>query len=239
MPGVWEQGPNKERVDLVVAVPIVNKSLVSIDWTFSLLEVLKPPYTKLIKQTGAPVDVARNYLVYAARELGAKHIFFLDDDVIGPDNLSLRSQMLYRLLAHHVPIVSGVYWSKKGHTALWSGIVDDRGEVPGYLAAEGWDRGGGNIFEIDVVPMGCCLIDMRVFDVIPPPWFEWTAKTPDVLGGFSEDFDFCRKALKHGFGIFVDTSIKCRHETLHGIDVHGEFKVDDTPKKGALVARAV
>jgi hypothetical protein len=43
-------------------------------------------------------------------------------------------------------------------------------------------------------------------------WFQWTEGY--VLGGVSEDFDFCAKIREGGFKIIVDTSMVCRHTGL-------------------------
>ena len=52
------------------------------------------------------------------------------------------------------------------------------------------------------------MVKTRVFDVIPRPWFEFDTYDNKPVG---EDINFCYKAKKCGFDVWVDTTIRTEH----------------------------
>lgn len=208
MSGFWER-PIGSSSEVVIACPTVG--IVSFNWALSTIGLAKPQSTAICGQIGLPFHVARNQLVRDAKQFGARFIWFIDTDVIPPVDAYARLKSL------NLPIVSAFSYSKKGHPALWKSALDGTAYTP--MKQDPGDK----LMEIDAIPMGCCLIDMRVFDVIPEPWFDWTIENAgeDVPGHFSEDFEFCRKAQRYGFRIFVHTGIRCKHETLLALDPMG------------------
>lgn len=178
----------------------------------------KPLGTHILTWKGTPVDVARNRLVKDAREMGAKYLFFLDDDVLPPPE-ALMTLMWWRL-----PIVSGLYWAKTGNPAVWRKAL----EGPNYVAYS--PQPNDVLVEAHALPAGCLLIDMRVFDVIPEPWFVWDMPDPKTKKGLSEDFYFSRLASQHGFRLFLDARVKCRHEAAIQMDPEGKYVVKPSLK---------
>lgn len=211
--GFWEVV--KPTTDLLIAAPTVG--IVSTSWALHLYEIAKTPQTRLQTWKGLPFDVARNQLVRDAQEQGAKHILFLDTDVLPPIDV------VRKLMWRHLPIVSGLVWSKArgGGPAAW---IKHEG---GYKFISNLPSDA--IMEVDAIPMGCCLIDMRVFDSIPYPWFNWRISEPgkNIPGQVSEDFDFCESVKEKGFRIFVDTGCRCKHETLLPLDPFGNHEDSD------------
>lgn len=208
MPGAWEV----QRPEVVIG--IISKGLTTIDWAVHLAYIDKPPLTEVLVWKGVPFDVGRNRLVKDARERNAKYIFYLDDDIIPPKNC------IPALLAQRLPIISGIYWAKTGHPALWQWNPDHTG----FSAIVGWP---GGVFPVDAVPAGCLLVDMRVFDRMEQqgiPWFEWTLDDPkgDHTGKFSEDLKFCANAQKASFSIHCHPGVICRHETIIPVDHTGK-----------------
>ena len=78
MAGAWEEGP--EQYTLVLATPTVG--LVSFEWALNTYSLDKPGTATIRGWKGLPFDVARNLLVKDARRLKARHIWFLDSDVL-------------------------------------------------------------------------------------------------------------------------------------------------------------
>lgn len=203
MPGAWE----KDEL-IIIGVPIAGP--VTIDWVCSLIALRKPPNTRLISWRGVPVDVARNRIVKDALRQGANYLFFLDSDVHPPENA------LIRLINWRLPIVSGLYYSKRGYPGVWRLLPD--GKFTPTPVQE------NSLMEVDGVPAGCLLVDMEVFRKVPFPWFRWTSEDPESEEGLSEDLFFCKKVREMGFKIFCDTTVKCYHEVL--------VKADPYWKKG-------
>lgn len=199
MPGAWEmlrRGPEG------VLIGIPSTGGVTIDFALELLALAKPPNTQIKVWRGMPIDVARNRLVKDAREMGAKYIFFQDSDQIAE-----RNDALIQLMSLQLPIISGLYWSKKSCPCMWR--LAPGGQT--YSPITQFPESG--LLEVDVCGCGCCLIDMRVFDHIPPPWFVWEVDDPMIQAGkFSEDFHFFRKAKAAGYKVLVHTGIRWYHE---------------------------
>lgn len=146
------------------------------------------------------VGEARNKIVEDALRDGVDYLFFLDYDVIPPQ------QALIKLLSLKVPIAAGVYHLK---------------QVPPQplIQIEGWPKAFeeydlGDLVKADGVGMGCTLIHMDVFKKIERPWFKTSpgySKNMTPVPGMTEDIYFCNKARAAGYEIIVDTGIQCGH----------------------------
>jgi hypothetical protein len=208
--GAWEALPSQEL--LVIAIPHVG--IVSFDWAVSF-KVLQPsvPYN-IISNRGLPIDRARDDLVLQAKALGATKLFFLDSDVkVPPDGLA-------RLWNWHLPIVCGVYGSKHESPGVWVQTApggDNRYSPVNPQILEQYP-----LFHHPqlVVGAGCMLIDLKIFDRIEKPWFEWTqGRRP---GGVSEDFYFCEKVRAAGIPIHIDNTVRCDHIDWSQLNWKGE-----------------
>ena len=151
---------------------------------------------------GKPYDEARNECVEAAYRKGVKWLFFVDDDVMLP------MDTLPTLMAHHASVVTGVYWMKKFPPQPL--LFKTLGDGPIY------DFKPGEILEIEGGGLGCCLINMEVFDKMDKPYFkcDWThidkngRKFKVPIG---EDHYFYIHAKEKGFKILCDTNVLCDH----------------------------
>lgn len=214
MVGAWERVPGHSP--LVIGICYSPVTPLTSEWLISLMNLDKISGTRVGFRRGVPIDVARNALVRYAQEHKAAYLFFLDADVIVPPDIVLR------LMAWKVPIISGVYWSKRGYPAVWEQHPSGKGFTPMKVLPK---RG---LTEVAAIPMGAALIDMRTFACIPDPWFQWTIFDPRQEGegkGLSEDLDFCRKASDHGFKLFVDPEIRCLHQSILPMTVEGEVEL--------------
>lgn len=179
------------------------------DATGKIRVLQKPPGTLWLESRGLSLTTNRTKLVSEALKSDATHFFFLDDDVIPPDDV------IPTLLAANFPIACGLYMAKKtkkerGLTAYMK--VSEKG-----YAAIGLEQ-KGRYAQVDVTGLGCCLIHRSVFERVPEPWFVWD---PD---GPSEDFFFFEKVAKElGIKPVADMECRCLHIGVFAMDTNNEF----------------
>lgn len=209
MAASWEQR-NQARV----LVGILHVETTTVAWAFGLRNLQVPG--AVTGATGMPFSHARNSLCMAALDHGFTHIFFLDSDVIPPNDAILR------LLVHKVPVISGVYHRRSPPEGVAVAMKGGRW-VQNYPP--------NVVMDVDVVGAGALLIHRDVLQALPPSrpgshWFDWRV---DLKGAgvfpdnecMSEDFTFCWNVRKHlGIPILLDTGVQCKHvgfsEVTHG-----------------------
>ena len=201
-----QQAPPKP----VIVIGLPTFGTVSMKWhvqTHDMLTLGKPMNRICLEKVviGSRVDEARNLIVNEALELRGtermrtSHVFFVDDDVL------IERDTLIRLLAHDVPIVSGLYYAKTPTPQPLLFLDAHAGPCVDYPKDQ-------------LVPchghgMGCTLIKREVFDAIEPPWFlteEGRLVGTDFIS-HTEDIYFLDKARAAGFQPMVDTAVKALH----------------------------
>ncbi len=207
MPGSWEY-PRP-----TVLIVILTRETVAMAWALGYRQLQFPPYANEITMYGMPFDHARSTGCQRTLETNHEYLFFLDDDVIPP------ADAIINLLKHNADIVSGLYYRRA--EPICPVMMK---EVDGGAK---WitEFKQGELVQADLVGCGCMLIKRKVLEIMKPPWFEWRCdpwRFPNITPQerCSEDYDFCRKARKLGFKIFVDTSVQCLH-TGHGVSMLG------------------
>ncbi|MDP6460053.1 MAG: hypothetical protein QF829_04605, partial [Candidatus Hydrothermarchaeota archaeon] len=87
--------------------------------------------------------------------------------------------------------------------------------------------GGGKLFRVDAVGMGCCLIKAEVFRSIAQPWFVY-----DVKRNRGEDIYFCEKVKEAGYDIWVDPEVLPVHLGVSEVGIEhfrSKFGREDSP----------
>jgi hypothetical protein len=174
---------------------------------------------KLVR--GIPQNLARDQLVELALEDPlVTHILFVDSDNIcnSPKDANVAMKMLYDC---NQPIVSGLYRAKQAQGFNWAAWIDIHKVNPEFPA----DKTGftpissysGNLFTVDVIGMGFCLIKREVYEKMPKPWHPWNTPSP------SEDFNFCLNAKKYGFDSWIMADVKLDH--IGQLNVHPDGTV--------------
>jgi hypothetical protein len=197
MPGSWELLPPKE-----VLVAILTRETVTAAWAKSHREMMLPPGHGIAFLAGMPFDHARNHAAHVVLEQGFQYLWFIDDDVIVPPDA-------YEILrSNNLDVVSGLYYRRNEPIVPVAIVKKPEG---GTTWLSSWTL--GQIIRVYYAGAGCMLIRRRVFEVMPPPWFEWMCDRNEAPEGerTSEDFTFCRKLEKHGFQTFLDTRVQCLH----------------------------
>jgi GT2 family glycosyltransferase len=145
---------------------------------------------------GYNIDQIRNLIAHWA--IRYDYLFAIDSDIVVPKDA------LIKMLMHDKDIVSGMYIQR----------------IPGTHSLEIYGSGGRILYdtirdrglvEIDSCGFGCVLVKSKVFADIEYPQFVYYSAI-DHKDTISEDTDFCSKAKRKGFRIWVDTSIKCPHK---------------------------
>jgi len=159
------------------------------------------------------ITVARNTLVEQAIAANVDYILFVDSDVVmeQPTDPNVALNNLFQVINKSTDIsnvnykdgriVSGLYRAKQktGYSyAMWLKYQDK-----GFTPIGNWN---GNWLNVDVVGLGFCLVDIKVFKEVPKPWFVWNEP-----GSISEDFYFCKLAKEYGFDTRVFTDVKLSH----------------------------
>lgn len=205
------------KTQLTTTKPIMNKTiLIAIPTnkyiepdTFKSIYDLEIPegYTTTFQYFfGYQVDQIRNLIAHWAERFD--YLFAVDSDMSFPPDT------LKKLLAHNKDVVSGLYIQRKpGQHTLE--IYRNGRNVP-YQ-----DIKGLGLVEVDGCGFGCVLVNSDVIRKIGYPQFVYKSAL-DHKDTFSEDTYFCMKAKQHGFRIWADTTIQCKH---HGSSV---FEVDNT-----------
>jgi hypothetical protein len=141
---------------------------------------------------------ARNKLCQLTLDEGASHLWFMDDDHAFP------AQMLTKLLAHDVAIVSPICLTRVHpfkpvqYTEKLDGEFQYLPMPLSQIETDGL---------VEVVAGGCAgmLIRRDVLESIEPPWFEYTDRSEDIV--------FCEKAKAAGFTLYADLSLRLGHVT--------------------------
>jgi len=171
----------------LVAICFPSGDMVHADFAANLAALCLDPGARVavVNCKSSIVAVARNQCVEAAQRFKASHVFFLDTDMVFP------LDTLKRLLKHDKDIAGALYSRRRPP-------FDPTG-LPYAGAAE-----TGGLLRMKNLPAGCLLINMRVFDKLPKPWFSDRVEGERILG---EDIHFCERATAAGFEIWQDTAL--------------------------------
>lgn len=208
-----KQGPLNFKVVPRLLIGMPNTGVVRFEWAMQLTQLLYPVnWSQSIMAPQLPIYGPMDYSVAQARNLcveqalanGFEWLFFLDTDTIPPPDLLVHLNKYIQ--RGDIPIVAGVYYSKgmPSHPLVFRG----RGNGT-YLD---WNR--GDKVWVDGVPMGCTLINTKIFEHLPHTeltdgtggtgWYDtprFAANDPET-GMFhrevgTEDLHFCDRVMKH------------------------------------------
>ncbi len=154
-------------------------------------------------------DFNRNAHVDQFLKTDCDVMFFLDSDIVPPDNL-------FDLVTEHVDkweLACAPYpvWQKQANhegPQITYTVYTDNGEpgsmYPAAIPEKGIDWVAG-------AATGCLFIKRTVFDSMKRPWFEfkYDEETREIKEG--EDLGFCIKMSKLGKKFFIDYSMLCHH----------------------------
>lgn len=146
-------------------------------------------------------DAARNTVVVAALESEADAVFWCDSDVVLPVDA------ITRLVAEQKDFITGMYFQRYPPHFPLVAHFDDRRQTFNWLIE--WPE--QCVAPIDGCGFGCVVTSTALLRALRgeepggrlKPWFTFEK--------FSEDFDFCLKAARAGFQLYVHTGVQCGH----------------------------
>lgn len=165
----------------------------------SLIGIMQTTPVAISFQTGGYKPHNMNQLVKEAQRLGATHLLNMDSDMIIPPDA------LDKLLKADKDIVGAKYMARgEGYSTL-------KFEKDGQYVPVNPDDFPKELFECAAVGLGFTLINMRVFEKLPKPYFYTYEKSDDREDFATEDIVFCQDARKAGFSVWCDPSIEVGH----------------------------
>ena len=172
---------------------------------------------KLFTAKGSMLSESRESLVLSALKANCKYLLMVDTDMKFPREL----------LHQWVKIMD------RGEVKILSANCTTKA-IPAEVTATGFqneriftDEDSHGIQEVESVGCAVTLIDVKIFQKIPRPWFnqEWQPELQHFCG---EDRYFMRKARAHGFKNYIDHDIskQVSHygSFAYNHDVVGEIK---------------
>lgn len=171
----------------------------------SLMDLLTsyPEPNALSIQIGGYKPHGMNNLVRDAQQINATHLLNIDSDMTFPPD------SIQRLLAHDKDIVGVNYRQRGNHTdqdfAVSTVKFPGKGSEYRRVNPEDFPK---ELFECAAVGLGLTLINMKVFDKLPFPWFR---TTEDKNLHSTEDIVFCKDAREAGFEVWCDPTIRMGH----------------------------
>jgi len=170
----------------LVALGIPSGDMVHADFAMSLATMCMSPGASvaLINAKSSLVPLGRNQCVAAARKINATHLMFLDTDMVFPPDT------LKRLLAHGKDVVGATY--AKRASPQHPLTVSENGKV---------EQIASGLRRVKLLPTGCLLIRLNVFDKLEAPYFNLEAEGGQLRG---EDYFFCERARAAGIELWCD-----------------------------------
>jgi hypothetical protein len=163
----------------------------------------------LVASRGYTVAENRNYCVVQAQRNGSDYLFFIDDDMTFPEDT------LELLLGHKKDVIGVNSYSRCLPLSSTVGLMDKDGNYMHPDTHTAWEtRVPQELFKAYFVGAGVMLIDMKVFDRIDKPYFEFIAGEEGmILHG--EDGSFCDKVKKANIDIWCDGTLEVGHLGLY------------------------
>ena len=151
-------------------------------------------FPSLYSSSSYGTEAARKKLTNTFLKFDYDYLFFLDDDVVPPNDV------IGRLLKHDVDICTAEY------PMLQEGELKSHCSLDGFHLSLGAYEG---TMEIEKCGLGACLIKRKVVEACKDDFgFEFDDQGNVVK---SEDYWFCEKARAKGYKIFADFDVVCKH----------------------------
>lgn len=172
-------------------------------WTQSAIAIHRvqlPPGSGLTlhgDRTSSSIAFNRNTIVKTfLSQPRFRWLLFCDSDMVPPADIA------HRLLSHgeERDIIAAPYYGRHApHYPVWTELEQPEPESTALR-------------EVALAGFGCVLLQRRVLEAMPAPWFE------HPIPGSEEDLVFCRKARALGFRIYLDPLADVGHVAVVPVD---------------------
>jgi hypothetical protein len=234
-----------ERLRVPPSFPIVNICIPKreendlIATNFNKLLNLRGYRNEFTEIHGQQVDVARNELAINSVKLGSEFTFFIDNDIILPQNALVKMlEVMEEDENHEIGAVTGDYLLK-GNGAPHSAFLqlDERGMVTELNRISDLPEVVDSNW---LIGLGCCLIRTEVFRQIRYPWFSCFSKNHAAKGvyegeegGVNEDAFASELMFENGYKIKILRDLKCLHVDYENRKMFG-YEKELHPEKFAV-----
>jgi len=182
----WEIANQRSQIKGEILIGVPYRSGFSAKFVSGILGVQYPDYFahSIYFETGLPLDIARNTVISNGLQRNVTHIVFLDADIV------LKSDTLTKLKLANFPIVSGVYFGRNPPYNAVANINNKPITRETVVSRRNAAPNGRALMEVHDVGMGCCMIDIRVFQRIAKfhnlRWY-CMLRHPDQLAQIEQD----------------------------------------------------
>jgi hypothetical protein len=179
--------------NVVIGIPTIG----TLNWRFAadLMALQMPGNVRVIWQVRSMIATARNSIVEKAlEEKETTHVFMIDDD------MTFKPDILLRMLEHNVDIIGALAF-KRTDTFAPCTYLGRNGKLYPIIPE--------SMMKVTAVGSAGLLVKREVYEKVPYPWFETYYNEEKRLT--SVDIDFCNKARKAGFDIYVDPALEMGH----------------------------
>lgn len=150
---------------------------------------------------------ARNELV---EKFKGEWLLQLDTDhSFAPD---LLARLLHYATAAKTRVISAIYQYKFPPYAPVAGVWDENGKV---ISLAKWNP-ADKVLPMGVVGGGALLIHRSVFNELKK---KYACGPFDIMGGYSEDFSFCRRCHDSNIPIHLATAVQAHHLVVHRLHI--------------------
>lgn len=155
-----------------------------------------------------PVADAYNLILNQCIEHNISHVIIIESDMIVPRNAI--DKLLTRCIIEGHPFVCGIYPFKDFSDTCMAVINREDGTT--LRVPNAYERRG--LMPVNLLPMGCCIIDLNIVKKLPKPWFATTyvnRKEDGHSEQVSQDAYFSKLMIANGHQPMLDTDIQCVH----------------------------
>ena len=176
------------RIEFMESVLALQKALMT-DVNLKVQDVC------LLYYCSSVIPQNRTEIVRMAKKWKATHILWIDDDMRFP--VEAAKALLWQAKKQRYGII-GANCIKRKYPIEWMACDFDGTE---YVSA---DRTG--VAKVLYTGNAFVLVDMKVYDTVPEPWFAFAYNEKTTNFG-TEDVFFMTRAAQHGFDTYVDNDV--------------------------------
>ena len=193
--------PEKSERKILFVVPTAKDILANT--VLAAMKIAQRPDIEYMAIKGQPIDQVRNDVAQMTLDdKSYTHCLMMDSDIVPPDNI------VDMLLECESPLAGAIAPICINNDITSNAMVEVGCEV---CRLTSWgDK--TEPFEMKAVGAGCILIERKVLEDVPWPWFKDVKKQDGSRMG--EDVYFCYKAAEYGYKFKVHPKAVCSHFKL-------------------------